>query len=438
MKKLYTTLLAACTLFAASAAAPQISDATLTAVSNNVVKPATKINASRLKTVDLNLGEVSAPRRMGAANPMAEEYTWESKGAGKYAASILAEMYGNSTDPVDVEIFEAKEKPGLYKAVGVWPDMVENGELIVDASDPEFVTVAKQFTGVIDEEDGETYIASQSWIFNQEYDKDLIISKVPGIVPTLVDGCIYFPAEALVLNWPNAPEDSKYGTDPTAWAAGDASGYLLLPGGEYVEPWTSLGKGTFSGDVYYTVLLNEQSYSDYEVEVYQSTDNENIYRVKNPIRPIYEAAGIDGESPEWKIDTTDPNEITISLTSLGVGNQTDGLYYAGTTNLGYKVCPEEYKSKFTKENNCLTFTFPVDGLLLYTAITKKAFPVNETEVTLTVKLKDDGSGLGSIEAVDNNAPVEYFNLQGQRVSNPAAGQLMIKRQGTKVSKVVVR
>ncbi len=47
------------------------------------------------------------------------------------------------------------------------------------------------------------------------------------------------------------------------------------------------------------------------------------------------------------------------------------------------------------------------------------------------------AGVEDIEAVDANAPVEYFNLQGQRVAEPAAG-LYIKRQGKTVSKVVIR
>ncbi|MCC8038538.1 MAG: hypothetical protein LIP02_10500 [Bacteroidales bacterium] len=41
-------------------------------------------------------------------------------------------------------------------------------------------------------------------------------------------------------------------------------------------------------------------------------------------------------------------------------------------------------------------------------------------------------------AVDNNdadAPVEYFNLQGIRVANPAAGQILIRRQGQNATKI---
>ena len=43
-----------------------------------------------------------------------------------------------------------------------------------------------------------------------------------------------------------------------------------------------------------------------------------------------------------------------------------------------------------------------------------------------------------ITVADENAPVEYFNLQGVRVNEPAAGTLVIRRQGTKATKVFVK
>lgn len=52
------------------------------------------------------------------------------------------------------------------------------------------------------------------------------------------------------------------------------------------------------------------------------------------------------------------------------------------------------------------------------------------------------SGAGvedNIIANDNsNAPVEYYNLQGIRINEPAAGSVVIRRQGTEVSKVLVK
>ena len=47
------------------------------------------------------------------------------------------------------------------------------------------------------------------------------------------------------------------------------------------------------------------------------------------------------------------------------------------------------------------------------------------------------AGTSSIEenVADENAPVEYFNLQGIRVNNPENG-LYIRRQGNTVTKVI--
>lgn len=55
---------------------------------------------------------------------------------------------------------------------------------------------------------------------------------------------------------------------------------------------------------------------------------------------------------------------------------------------------------------------------------------------LIVKYKGP-SAVSDITADDSNAPVEYYNLQGVRVDNPANG-LYIRRQGNTVTKVLVR
>lgn len=60
-----------------------------------------------------------------------------------------------------------------------------------------------------------------------------------------------------------------------------------------------------------------------------------------------------------------------------------------------------------------------------------------TEFNLPMLFKQDGAGVDTIVVENENAPVEYFNLQGVRVSQPAAG-LYIVRQGNKVSKVLVK
>lgn len=47
------------------------------------------------------------------------------------------------------------------------------------------------------------------------------------------------------------------------------------------------------------------------------------------------------------------------------------------------------------------------------------------------------SGIDSVIAEDE-APVTYYNLQGQPVENPVPGTVVIRRQGDKVSKILVK
>lgn len=56
---------------------------------------------------------------------------------------------------------------------------------------------------------------------------------------------------------------------------------------------------------------------------------------------------------------------------------------------------------------------------------------------VVVKGEKDSSAIATVEVENENAPVEFFNLQGVRVANPENG-LYIRRQGSKVEKVVIR
>ena len=48
------------------------------------------------------------------------------------------------------------------------------------------------------------------------------------------------------------------------------------------------------------------------------------------------------------------------------------------------------------------------------------------------------SGINAIapDYIDENAPVEYYNLQGIRIINPTEGQVVIRRQGSKAEKII--
>ena len=69
--------------------------------------------------------------------------------------------------------------------------------------------------------------------------------------------------------------------------------------------------------------------------------------------------------------------------------------------------------------------------------TDEADKVTTRISSMTVSLTSRTSGAGNV-AVEDNAPVEYLNLQGVRVANPSGGNLYIVRQGSKVTKVIVK
>ncbi len=78
---------------------------------------------------------------------------------------------------------------------------------------------------------------------------------------------------------------------------------------------------------------------------------------------------------------------------------------------------------------------------VYTTTSQKFYygSMSETPSTLTFKtFGNNEAGIANVSVAANDAPVEYFNLQGVRVNNPAAGQLVIKRQGSEVTKTIIR
>lgn len=71
------------------------------------------------------------------------------------------------------------------------------------------------------------------------------------------------------------------------------------------------------------------------------------------------------------------------------------------------------------------------------SVTFTATATNNIQTMKVIVVPDGQSGIESVVAGDEDAPVEYYNLQGVRVANPTAG-LYIVKQGSKVSKAIIR
>jgi len=67
---------------------------------------------------------------------------------------------------------------------------------------------------------------------------------------------------------------------------------------------------------------------------------------------------------------------------------------------------------------------------------KGEYSPKTNQIKVTYKKKD---AIDAIDAdVDADLPVEYYTLQGVRIDNPAAGTIVIRRQGRNVSKILVK
>lgn len=170
---------------------------------------------------------------------------------------------------------------------------------------------------------------------------------------------------------------------------------------------------TMNGALYmsqdYTVLDANGSYTSEEYEIDYDSEDDGIYVPDGPQldveTKIYDAYGIVlKESYISYIDGDKTNDIDSQ-------NETTADVTYDATH-GY---PLEYTVRSSYDGNV---------------------PENREHVVFSDYYDVIAADVTDVE-IDENAPAEYYNLQGVRVANPTTG-LYIRRQGNSVSKVVIR
>ena len=175
---------------------------------------------------------------------------------------------------------------------------------------------------------------------------------------------------------------------------------------EAIEPnWPSLVHFTENGEVNYNFYTNfGVNYAD----VYSVAVNK-----ENTKLAIGQGANI------RIFDLTYSNDGVPSLTNELVIKTGKGLRPYG---LAFDVVDNIYSTN-TASSSFVAYALPKANNS-YTTVANAPVLVNETM-----------TGIADV-AVDANAPVEYYNLQGVKVANPENG-IFIKKQGAKATKVVL-
>jgi hypothetical protein len=60
-----------------------------------------------------------------------------------------------------------------------------------------------------------------------------------------------------------------------------------------------------------------------------------------------------------------------------------------------------------------------------------------TYTILNFDITEQLNGVENVTA-DAKAPIEYYDIMGNRIEKPIAGRIVIKRQGSKVEKILVK
>lgn len=125
-------------------------------------------------------------------------------------------------------------------------------------------------------------------------------------------------------------------------------------------------------------------------------------------------------------------------------SQTDytGYYYMLSQNLTTEEVSGDVFAEYDLNEKTLTwpvvpesFAAQYEGFVDWVIYSTNSYWYGDlTQAKLT--LKDPLAGVSSAVVEEVEGPAEYYNLQGIKVANPAAGQIYIVKEGSKVSKRV--
>jgi hypothetical protein len=215
--------------------------------------------------------------------------------------------------------------------------------------------------------------------------------------------------------------------------------------------WKSIGKGKYTDGIIPDLYSNIDSQTA-TVDIEENIAKPGYFRVVNPYSSMTAGTttnnqhSISGHNHYIYVNATNPDQVYIEASPLGIdlgyGDVVIYSYVAYFLDYGYTA--EQIAASLptyfgTFADNAITFN--TAGTLLAGEVYYKDltwYGVNG-DTNFKIELPADYNGVNDV-IVDNtsNSAVEYFNLQGVRVNTPAKGQLVIKRQGDKVSKIIAQ
>lgn len=228
--------------------------------------------------------------------------------------------------------------------------------------------------------------------------------------------------------------------------AGDSRVFYVYA--DDAENWTTLeGEAVYSEDLINS-LYNNSSVNDYNLAVQVNNDTPGYFRLVNPYGEAYPKASKNKHEATHThnhylyINASDPEKVVVEFSPLAIDFGDGSMYANSMVNYlldrgATEADVADYYGKYDTATR--TITVPAKSLIIGESGYEYGSPGLGNSNNLFKVVLPESAGVDDIISDSNaDAPVEYFNLQGVRVANPAAGQLVIKRQGSEVTKMVVR
>lgn len=379
----------------------------------------------------------------------ADDGAWKDLGEGTYSDFVLSNLFvGYFNDPVTVQIQESTETPGVYRIVKPWSSKDQGTEyfnddlnyLIVDASDPDYVMIPQQRSPVNDAIDGEAWYCSYTdWAVNVVgVEKDYFRELQPDKVPVLRDGIIKFSQNCMAVMYPNGTgEEFPAGT--WSYSNMEYEGYIKLPGAEGdEEEWESLGTGKFLEGFFESLFTENYVPVEQDVEIMENKNVKNVYKVVK----AFQLSGPTGR--DLIVDARQEDFVRVEEQNTGI-NTTNGYAYILSCSCNGSFSdlesmiqqrPDYEERNITRDEAGIYFpptsiltTFPLSG--------DYAAYINTNSVDSYILFP--GTGIEDIlNKSDLEASVEYYNLQGIRITSPRQGETVIARRGSKSTKMIIR
>lgn len=173
------------------------------------------------------------------------------------------------------------------------------------------------------------------------------------------------------------------------------------------------------------------TYSDEEGFYFRGEWNEKELTISSPFGKQFE------EPVNFEIDR---DNMTVRGRNVSAGSYNDPMLYYCDLTADFKAVVENgdiiFSGKISDDGKSVTFERY--WLTSEAQLGTEFAGSQKMNIVFDSSILADDSGIGNIAADNSNSPVEYFTLQGIRVDSPVSGTIVIRRQGTEVSKIIMR